>query len=57
MAKISYTNCVRNEVLHRGKDEKEYTKYNKAKEEYLDWSHLAYEQPSKHVIEGNTEVT
>jgi len=38
---------VKNENLLHSQGAKEDTKYNKAKEVQLDWSHLACELPSK----------
>jgi hypothetical protein len=38
---ISGTSCVRNEVLHRVKEEKNILHVIKKEEDHMDWSHLA----------------
>jgi hypothetical protein len=54
MEKISWTDCVGNEVLRNILGAEEYATYNKRKEGELDWSYLAYELPyhHHHVHEG-----
>jgi hypothetical protein len=48
MEKGSWTDCVRKEgALCRSQGGNKYSTRSKEKEGYLDWSHLAYELPSK----------
>jgi hypothetical protein len=45
--KISWTDHVKNQDVKQSQRRKKYPTYNKKKEGYMDWLHLAQELPSK----------
>jgi hypothetical protein len=54
MEKITLTDCVKNEILHRGKEESNILQTVRSYENW-NWLHFALEQSSKRVIEVKIE--